>query len=182
MKQFYTKVVSDEVFKALHDVKFPFCIMNGGLVTPQLVECPPDYAQVLDWFLEQGVQISIGFTGGKQDETFAIVAENKKIKHIGNHFPLIETFDKAILLAIEFLKEEQMKTYDEFVQDVWSLVEDCPKSWRKGQSVFNVIDDTYGVARIVQFEDHVDCFYDDTKIDEFMQKAYEKLKDVNRYD
>lgn len=49
------------------------------------------------------------------------------------------------------------------------------KNWRKGQSVFNVVDEHYGVARSVQFIDHVDCFYNDDKISEFLTKAYIKL-------
>ena len=66
-------------------------------------------------------------------------------------------------------------TYNEFVDDVMAKVTECPKCWRKGQSVFNVVDDHYGVARSVQFIDHVDCFYNDDKIDEFLTKAYIKL-------
>jgi hypothetical protein len=44
-----------------------------------------------------------------------------------------------------------------------------PKSWREGQFVFNVVDSLYGVARIAQFEYGVDCFYNDDKIDEFLE-------------
>lgn len=50
-----------------------------------------------------------------------------------------------------------------------------PKDWRKGQFVFNFIDANYGVARAVQFEDHVDCFYMDNKIDEFIEKCAKRL-------
>ena len=46
-----------------------------------------------------------------------------------------------------------------------------PKDWRKGQFVFNFIDANYGVARAVQFEDRVDCFFRDDKIDEFIEKC-----------
>ena len=76
---------------------------------------------------------------------------------------------------IESTKFNIMITYDEFVQDVWNLVKDCPKNWRKGQSVFNVVDENYNVARIVQFVDHIDCFYNDNMIDKFLQKAYERV-------
>lgn len=50
-----------------------------------------------------------------------------------------------------------------------------PKDWRKGQFVFNFIDANYGVARAVQFEDRVDCFYMDNKIDEFIEKCAKRL-------
>ena len=44
-----------------------------------------------------------------------------------------------------------------------------PKEWRNGQFVFNIIDRVYGVARIAQFKYGVDCFYNDDKIDEFIE-------------
>lgn len=44
-----------------------------------------------------------------------------------------------------------------------------PKQWRKGQFVFNYIDEVYGIARHVQFVDHVDCFYNDDQIDSFLR-------------
>ena len=54
-------------------------------------------------------------------------------------------------------------TYNDFITEIWSNVDNCPKEWRKGQKVFNVIEELYGnVAREVQFIDGVDCFYDDS--------------------
>ena len=55
-------------------------------------------------------------------------------------------------------------TYDEFVAQVWEKVATSPQCWRKGQAVFNVIDENWDVAREVQFVDGIDCFYDDDKI------------------
>lgn len=52
-------------------------------------------------------------------------------------------------------------TYGDFIVKIWEEVAKCPKNWRKGQKVFNVIDEQFGVARDVQFGDNVDCFYDD---------------------
>ena len=52
-------------------------------------------------------------------------------------------------------------TYGDFISQIWEEVAKCPKNWRKGQKVFNVIDEQFGVARDVQFIDNVDCFYDD---------------------
>jgi len=46
-----------------------------------------------------------------------------------------------------------------------------PKQWRKGQRVFNHIDAVYGIARCIQFEKHVDCFYNDDAIDVFLNAA-----------
>lgn len=49
--------------------------------------------------------------------------------------------------------------------------------WRTGQSVFNLLDlHIYGkVARDVKDFDNVDCFYDDSKIEEFIKCAYDRL-------
>lgn len=47
--------------------------------------------------------------------------------------------------------------------------------WRYGQAVFNYVDHKYGVARAIQFVHHVDCFYDDSKVDEFLTIAYRYL-------
>lgn len=66
--------------------------------------------------------------------------------------------------------------YEEFVQKIWECVVQCPKEWRKGQSVFNVMEEQFGsVAREVQFIDNVDCFYDDSKIDLFLDKCWVRL-------
>ena len=48
---------------------------------------------------------------------------------------------------------------------------DKPLQWREGQFVFNRVDELYGVARAIQFNDKVDCFYDDSKIDEFLDRV-----------
>lgn len=65
-------------------------------------------------------------------------------------------------------------TFEKFVSDILRLAEECPKVWRKGQAVFNVIETKYGVARAVQFEDGIDCFYDDSKIEAFLSAAWRR--------
>ena len=54
-----------------------------------------------------------------------------------------------------------------------------PKNWRKGQSVFNYIDNVYGIARTIQFKWGIDCFYNDNNIDEFLNKAVEIINHGN---
>ena len=66
-------------------------------------------------------------------------------------------------------------TLQEFKNQVLQESEGLPNNWRKGQRVFNYIDAYYGVARKIQFEDGIDCFYKDEYIDEFLNKAYEYL-------
>lgn len=104
--QYYTKAISEEVTKALHEVNFPFPIADMGFAVPQIVEMPVDYASVLDWLIEQDIQVSIGFSGSK-DATFCIVRKENEVKHAGNHIPLLKTLDNVILLAIELLKSEK---------------------------------------------------------------------------
>jgi hypothetical protein len=65
---------------------------------------------------------------------------------------------------------------EEFKREVLSALENKPKQWRKGQYVFNYIDNKYGVARYVQFVDEVDCFYDDKQIDKFIIRSFKAIK------
>ena len=64
-----------------------------------------------------------------------------------------------------------MITVEELKKEISKI--EFPKNWRKGQSVFNYIDNVYGVARTIQFKYGIDCFYNDDNIDEFLNKAVE---------
>ena len=64
-------------------------------------------------------------------------------------------------------------TLEEFKNLIYSI--EKPSHWREGQFVFNTIDSLYGVARAVQFEDGIDCFYDNSKIDQFINACYNRL-------
>ena len=66
-------------------------------------------------------------------------------------------------------------TYEQFITELWEEVTKSPKSWRKGQAVFNVIDEKWNVARNVQFEDGIDCFYNDDLVDLFIDKAWTRI-------
>lgn len=56
-----------------------------------------------------------------------------------------------------------------------------PKEWREGQFVFNYIDQVYGdLARAVQFDDGVDCFYNDNEIDNFIDCCVKRLNEYER--
>ena len=69
---------------------------------------------------------------------------------------------------------------DEFRAEVLTAMQKKPKEWRDGQFVFNYIDEVYGVARSVQFVEGVDCFYDDKKIDDFIDRSYMLLCEIER--
>lgn len=51
----------------------------------------------------------------------------------------------------------------------------APKHWRNGQAVFNYIDQFFNLARYIQFNKHIDCFYDDSQIEAFLSEAYHIL-------
>lgn len=68
-------------------------------------------------------------------------------------------------------------TKEEFLLDVQAKVSDTPREWRLGQAIFNVVDAFYGVARDVQFIDKIDCFYDDGLIDQFLEAAWNRVKE-----
>lgn len=66
-------------------------------------------------------------------------------------------------------------TKEELKNEIRSVIDDRPQWSRLGQFVFNYIDEKYGVARTVQYADKVDCYYDDDKIDLFIEKCSELL-------
>ena len=64
-------------------------------------------------------------------------------------------------------------TLEEFKASIYNV--EKPSDWREGQFVFNTIDSLYGVARTVQFNDEIDCFYDNSKINQFIIACYNRL-------
>jgi len=62
-----------------------------------------------------------------------------------------------------------------FKQEILNFVTSRENNIRKGQAVFNYIDEKYGIARDIQHIDNIDCFYDDYYIDEFLDAAYNRL-------
>ena len=64
-------------------------------------------------------------------------------------------------------------TLEEFKNSIYSI--EKPSNWRNGQFVFNTIDKLYKVARKVQFENKIDCFYDDSKINQFIVACFNEL-------
>lgn len=71
-------------------------------------------------------------------------------------------------------------TKEEFVSEVKRVAGEMRKDHpelRKGQAIFNVVDkDFNNVARIAQFDHGIDCFYDDSYVNLFLDKCYELYK------
>ena len=66
-------------------------------------------------------------------------------------------------------------TKEEFTAKIDISMKTMPENWRKGQKVFNAIEREFGISRVIQFQCNVDCFFDDSKIEEFKEKAYEVI-------
>lgn len=66
-------------------------------------------------------------------------------------------------------------TKEELLKEIFDYPK--PNYIRKGQHVFNYIDRKYNVARDVQFLDKIDCFYDDSKIDMFVDYAIKRINE-----
>lgn len=66
-------------------------------------------------------------------------------------------------------------TYEEFVNEIKTAAAGCPAEWRRGQSVFNVIEERYHVGHKVR-ELGADCFYDDSLIEKFIRKAWDFVR------
>jgi len=63
----------------------------------------------------------------------------------------------------------------EFEIPIWHEVNKRPTFIRRGQSVFNATEEIYGeIAREVQFNDRIDCFYNDSQIKAFLDAAYQR--------
>ena len=72
--------------------------------------------------------------------------------------------------------KEVLMTLEELRKEVFTAMQSKKPAWyRKGQFVFNYIDFEYGVARAVQFDDGIDCFYVDENIDAFLEACVERI-------
>lgn len=63
-------------------------------------------------------------------------------------------------------------TFEEFKNEVLEGIKEYPFNWRYGQKIFNYIDHKYNVARTAQCKYGIDCFYNDSIVDEFLEKCY----------
>ena len=76
--------------------------------------------------------------------------------------------------------DKQIKDYTreelkEIILDDSKKMKELYPYYRWGQAVFNYVDEYLGVARKVQFEDNVDCFYNDDAVDAFIEKTLDAI-------
>lgn len=122
-----------------------------------------------------GVQISTPVQKGDNFEIVCVVKEGERFITLeGEGDALISACIKIVkqLVKINYIKVGKEK----FLKDIWDKVAEYPKDWRLGQTVFNIVDSEYGVAREVKDKDGIDCFYDNGYIDMFLEKAWIRYK------
>ena len=65
--------------------------------------------------------------------------------------------------------------FESFKYGIIKGIEKYPSNWRYGQKIFNYVDINFGIARDVQFLDHIDCFYVDDNVDSFLRACYKRI-------
>ena len=108
-------------------------------------------------------------------DEYTLVVNNLIVDEIKNNKKIVPGIVEQIMLDDKDLFKDHVK------QIAKSIIDESPYI-RFGQAVFNYVDERYGVARIAQFDYGVDCFYDDTKVEPFLDKCYELIKNVNKDD
>ena len=73
------------------------------------------------------------------------------------------------------IKDYTREELKEIILDDSKKMKELYPYYRLGQAVFNYVDEHLGVARKVQFEYNVDCFYNDDAVDAFIEKTLDAL-------
>ena len=68
-----------------------------------------------------------------------------------------------------------MKTFEEFRKQILDEAEKRHPEHRKGQFIFNYVDYFYGMSNKAS----VDCFFDDSLIEDFIKSCYDYYSDLN---
>ena len=71
-------------------------------------------------------------------------------------------------------------TFEEFKSQIIARAKEYPLYIRKGQGIFNAVDELTGVARAVQFKDHIDCYHNDENIEAFLKASWKRVNDLLR--
>ena len=75
-------------------------------------------------------------------------------------------------------KEKDRESFEKFIS---FLMERKSPLLREGQAIFNYVDEYFGkVARAVQFEDMIDCYYDNNSIKSFLEASWKRISEQKR--
>lgn len=67
----------------------------------------------------------------------------------------------------------EIDTKEVFLRKIYEEAKKMQPTQRKGQSIFNATELLYQIGRVVQMHNGIDCFYDDSKINQFLDLAYD---------
>ena len=73
------------------------------------------------------------------------------------------------------IKDYTREELKEIILDESKKMNELYPNYRWCQAVFNDVDEYLGVARKVQFEYNVDCFYNNDAVDAFIEKTLDAL-------
>lgn len=74
------------------------------------------------------------------------------------------------------MKEKRM-TKQELINEINIALANKPSYLRKGEFIYNYIDENYKVADDVRLKDFVSCFFDNDYIDKFLECASKRIID-----
>lgn len=74
------------------------------------------------------------------------------------------------------MKKERM-TKQELINEINIALVNKPSYLRKGEFIYNYIDETYNIADDVRLKDFVSCFFDNDYIDKFLECASKRIND-----
>ena len=128
------------------------------------------------WWIYEGLEFGVLVDSNDPDADFPInayitdsVIRIGSVHEVQQFLRLVGYIEVANNFRLESL------SFEEFRDKILEKVNDAPIFWRRGQAVFNVIDSMFpGLAREVQFEEKIDCFYDDSEVDSFITASYVK--------
>lgn len=129
----------------------------------ELCEIDPDGGPMLG----VGRYINVWLVPECSEETPTLIEKIEKIDNLGYVFTLSN--NRYVSLLTKNVTLEDFK--EDVIINAKMIQEEYPHL-RYGQSVFNYIEEKYGVARYVQFSDGIDCFYNDSKVELFIEAAW----------
>ena len=125
---------------------------------------------VEDNYLEMSFKFGPEYEDEDECEVLEFIPENFKQPYDNSPEP------PDLIVDIDILRDDA--DLAEFLKIITSEVIKTKNPYiRFGQAVFNYVEHVFGdVARKVQFEDKVDCFYNDDLVKDFLKAVWKRIK------
>lgn len=76
---------------------------------------------------------------------------------------------------------ESVKGKDDFIKTICNMADQRPKDIRYGQSVYNNVDQYFGVAqKAISDNNEADCFYNDKNVGLFLDKCWDVIEEIKK--